>query len=668
MADTEEKKKPSARELERARLHHAQEVNLLRERLYARGNENESGLVRHDVGQDDSVSPVALPPQKTEVKAPQSPRAVEPRGASSTPAYADLPLPHEKKGMRFRTKVLLGGLVLFLLSLAVAAVFFYRGDPVSGSNITVNVDGPLSVGGGDIMTLDVKVQNLNVVPIEFATLIVTYPKGVQSTIDPGRELFTERIQLNNVAPSEEVKVPVRMLVFGEENDAKTVNVSVEYRVKGSNATFKKDALPYEFKIGTSPVILNVNAVKRIPTDQETTIELVVQSNSKEPFSDLLLRASYPQGFDFISATPDTTSGEDVWKLKDLKPGEEQKISIKGRVKGLQDDENEFVFEVGVANAGDPFDIASSLSKRTHVMTIERPFLDVAVKINGSLVEPTVIDASGVANVTIDFTNALDTPIYDGVITVELSGNSLDEMSVRPIDGFYDSRVNTITWDGNDVSDLREIVAGAQNSVSFTVESRGDTRLTPEMKLKVSIAGSRVGEDRVPEQVVGTVSRSIRVASGVKFTSSAVYTEGPFTNSGPVPPVAEETTTYSVLLAVKNGTNPTTATEVTATLPQYVKWSDTTSNDSAVRYNSANRTLRWSVGELKANEYKELWFQVELTPSLSQIGSILNLVGQQRLKATDRFTDESVSATAPELSTSLSGEPNSAYRGGVVQSP
>ncbi len=671
MPEDEDQKKPSPRDLERERLHRASDMGRLRERLYARGSESTTGMVRHELGRrEENVATRPVAPTFEETQGEIQPSSVLHDEQPVTSTYTNQPLPHEKKkGMSFRAKLLIISFVLFLVTIGVAAVFFFMGNkPVSAGNITVDVIGPLSVGGGDVMTLDVKVQNLNAVPVESATLIVDYPTGAQSLVDSGRELFTERVQLNDIKPNEEIKVPIRMLMFGEENDKKEFQVSVEYRVKGSNATFKKDALPFEFVIGVSPVIINVNAVKSIPTDQETTIELVIQSNTKEPLSDLLLRASYPQGFNYIKSDPDTTSGEDMWKLKNLKPGEEQKVRITGKMTGREDDENEFTFEVGVTNEKDPFDIASSLAKRVHVVTIERPFLDVSVKVNGQKEEPAIIGASESANVIIDFDNTLDNPLYDVKITAELSGNTLDEMSVDANKGFYDSQTNIITWDSVDISELRELPPGEGESVSFTVEPRDDTRLTPEMKLKVNIEGNRVGEDRVPERVVGTVSRNIRVSSATKFTSAVLYTDGPFQNSGPIPPVAEQSTTYTVLFTVKNGTNPVSGAEVTAQIPQYVKWLDATTDTSGVSYSSTNRTVRWNIGELKANEYREVWMQISATPSLSQVGNNVTLMHRQTFRATDRFTQAKIDTLGLELSTDLNQEPNPAYRGGNVREP
>jgi hypothetical protein len=637
MPEDPKPQKPSPREGERKRLEESERLGSLRERLYARGNESDVNLVRHELNTSS-----VIPEMKVSERADTMPTALPPEPAPLVATYTNLPMPHAEKGTSFRTKFVILGIIFFVITLAVAGVFLFMGNnTISGNNITIDVKGPLSVGGGDVMDLQVAVANQNTLPIESATLIVTYPNGTQSIAESGKELFNDRIQLNSIDPNEVVNVPIRVLMFGEENDVKEVKVSVEYRVEGSNATFYKEALPYEFKISTSPVVININAVKSIPTGQETEIEVVIQSNSKESLTDLVLKASYPQGFSFTSSVPDTASGQDTWKLKTLKSGDQLKVLIKGKMSGVVGDENQFDFAVGVTNERDSLSIVSPLAKREIEINIERPFLDVKVSINGESGDTVVVDPKESASVVIEFINALETPVYDGVISAQLTGNAIDEV-------------------------LRELTPGKTNKVSFVVKPKSDTKSTPEMKVLVTIQGNRVGQDRVPERVVGTIERTIRVASVAKLTTSVIYSEGPFVNSGPVPPIAEKITQYTFLLTMRNGTNPVTGAEVTAIMPPYVTWLDMTSDNDSVSYSRTNRTLKWSLGDLKINEYREVWVQVAYKPSLSQVGSMPVLLEAQRYRATDRFTDAIVRTEAEPLTTSLTKDPNPAFRDGRVR--
>jgi Domain of unknown function DUF11 len=635
----------------RRQAREAERLESLRERLYARGGPSEPERVRHELS---NTAPTPADSRRVPPPAPLT---------ASTPA----PMPQRSPRRSYRIKIALLGILFFIGALGVSSMFLFMGNnTISGNNIAIDVSGPLSVGGGESMNLQIAIANQNTLPIESATLIITYPRGAQSVTESGKELFTERQQLNNIDPNEVVNVPLRLLMFGEENDTKKISVSVEYRVRGSNATFYKEALPFEFKISSSPVVINVNSVKSISSGQEATIELVVQSNSLEELTNLLVKASYPQGFEFTESNPETASGQDTWRIASLAPGEEKKILVKGILTGNEDDTNTFTFESGVANERDDFNIVSKLTEREAVIRIERPFLDVKVSVNGDSDEVIVVEPSAPVRVVIEFENVLETTVYDGVIQVALSGNALNEILVRPEEGNYDSSTNILTWDSIDVNELRELTPGTSHNVAFSVEPREDIKENPEIKVSVTVQGNRVSEDRVPEQVVGTIERTIKIASLTKLASSALYTEGPFTNSGPTPPVAEKTTEYAFLLTVRNGTNPVTSAEVTAVMPAYVTWLDRSSDDAAISYNQANRSIKWNIGDLKANEYREVWIQVAFKPSLSQFNLTPTLLETQRFRATDRFTGTVVRTDAPALTTALVNDPDSSVRDGRVK--
>jgi hypothetical protein len=651
----------------RRRAREAERIEHLRERLYSRGDDApRTNFVRHDLA-------------KTAHSTPQRPQNVPLAQPPATPVAGVTPvlaadqiredMTRTSKRSSFRLKSVIIGIAFLIGALAVSSAFLFMGkNTISGNNIGIDVSGPVAVGGGDVMDFQIAIMNSNTLPIESATLIVTYPRGAQSVTEPGKELFTDRQQLNSVDPGEVVNVPIRFFVFGEENDEKEVKVAVEYRVRGSNATFYKEALPFGFRITSSPIIVNIDAVKSIASGQETEMEIEIQSNARETLHDLLLKVSYPAGFDFTESDPETASGQDTWKLTALKPGEKQTITVSGVMTGKENDENEFDFTVGVANERDSFSIVSPLAAVSHSIKIERPFLDVDVLINGNSDEVVVVDPNSSASVAIEFKNALDTTIYDGVIFVELGGNALSEVDIKANDGEYDSRNNTISWDSVDVKALEEMIPGETNRVTFTVQPREDIDATPEIKLKVTTQANRVGEDRVAEQVVGTVERTIKISSATKLTSAAFYTDGPYTNSGPTPPVAEETTQYTFHLAVRNGTNPVTDAEVTAVMPSYVSWLDITSDDDAVRYTASSRTLKWDIDELEANEYKEVWIQVAVTPSMSHVGLTPTILETQRYRATDRFTGTVIRTEASALTTFLSQDPDPGSRDGRVEEP
>lgn len=547
-------------------------------------------------------------------------------------------------------KLLLGGVGFFVLMLALSSLFFIFGNnSISGENIRVEVSGPFSVGGGEELPLQVTIANDNAVPIESATLIVEYPPGTQSTEEKGREVFTDRIPLDSLRPGEVRNMSLKAVVFGEENDEKVIDVSVEYRVEGSNATFYKQAEPLRFKIGSSPVVLDVDTVRKTTSGQETTLKVTVKSNSPTPLTDVLVKAEYPFGFDYSTSDPAPVAGRDTWLFEELQPEEEKTITIKGVVTGGQGDDRVFNFSAGVSSERDQLALASVFSTGSAEMTVEAPFLGVAVTANNSSDETVAVGKGVPINVRVTLTNTQSDTVYDGEVDVQLKGNAVSNLDVKAQDGYYDSRSHVIRFDGGTKSDLKEIAPGRSVDAVFTLDPDNYTSSAPEIQLAVTVRGDRVFEDEVPQELVATAERTIRVEASAVL-ASAITNEGPFNNSGPVPPVADQTTEYTVQFEVRNGSNDATGAEATATLQPYVAWTDTTSGDGSFSYNGGTRTLTWNIGDMDGNETKVGSVQLAVTPSTSQIGRTPTVVDTQYFRATDRFTGTVIRTTSSALTT------------------
>jgi len=552
-----------------------------------------------------------------------------------------------------RKRLLLAGVAFFVFAVGLASLFlFFGNNTISGENISIEINGPFAVGGGEKATMQVSIANNNAVPIEAATLILEYPEGTQSASEPGKDVFVERQPLNVIEPGQVVNVPVEVIVFGEENEEKTIAASIEYRVRGSNATFFKEAEDLRFKISSSPVVVNIDSVERISSGQETDIELTVRSNAPTELTDILVKAEYPFGFEFSDAAPSTASGEDTWIIESLEPEEETTITITGTVVGKQDEERVFNFSVGVPSERDRFTLASVYNTGSTEIAIEQPFLGIAARINQSTEETVVIGSGERSNVSITFENTLEDTIYDGSVEVALSGNALDDLSVDAGDGFYDSSSQTVRWDHIENPEFEEIEPGRSRDVNFYIEPSEDIARTPEITMSVTARGQRVFENRVPQELKGSLSRTIKVASVASLNSQTHHEEGPFNNSGPTPPEAEEVTEYTLNFILENGSNDITDAEMTATLPSYVTWLNAVSPEGAVTYNQTSRQLTWNIDDLDAGSRTQASVQVSLLPSRSQIGTVPTLVEAQRFEATDRFTGTTIRSQAPALTTEL----------------
>jgi len=560
---------------------------------------------------------------------------------------------------RYRAKLILIGLVFFGISVLLSSAYMLLGhNSVSGANISIGITAPLSLGGGEVMQAQVGVTNNNSIPIETATLIVDYPAGTRSVEDE-KTLYTERIPITEqIAANETHNIPIKARVFGEENQEEEIKVSIEYRMVGSSATFYKDAEPIRFKISHAPVVIKTVANNKVSANQENKISVTVTSNSANPIYNVLVRADYPSGFDFVKSTPETMSGRNVWNIPELKPEQSVTIDMYGKFSGDAGENKVIKFQVGVASERDPGNLASVLATTDTEFSLENPFISTKVTINNNTEEVVSVSPGAQTNVSIEIENSAGAPVYDGVVKVKLSGNSLVDSQVSVNGGYYDSNTRTVTFDGNSNPRLKELKAGAKERLSFAMRLDPGINQSPQVVASISVSGKRLSSSSPQEEISDVINRTVKV-EGQMVTSGRIID----VLSGSVPPVVGRKTSYRIEFSTTNSGNNVAGAVVTATLPAYVEWDGNGAGDGSWNYNPTNRTVEWRVGNVDSGHTSRGTFGITLSPSSSILGSVANLVSNIQLRADDSFTGTVVRASGGNVTAELANQRGS----GTVQS-
>jgi len=641
------------------------QIEELRKRLYSRNGEGLQS-VRHTIPQREGVQrpvveqvPVMLTPESSPVVGVES--------ADNSATFDTIEeMPKKSKRKTYRKIFLLGGVGIFVLMMVASVLIMFTGtQTISGENISITTSGSVATGGGQEYAYQVTIANQNTVPILSATLIVEYPRGTRSVSDSTKEISIERLPLNTIASNELITVPLSAVMYGEENEEKEIKIRLEYRIAGSNATYEKHADSLQIKITTSPVVISFEGISQVPSGREVTLKLILQSNATTPLSDILVRTQYPAGFDFTSSNLDTSSGEDTWRFTTIQPNQKQVIEITGILTGLQNDVRRFGAVVGVSEPGSINALSSQLATAEKEIAIEAPLQGINMTINNNSNDEVAVRQEDGVDVSFEYTNTMSTTIYDIEVFAELSGNAFNESQLNTT-GFYDSRRKTIVWDGSNTNALREIAPGQSIRLNFNI--RPDTRIpkSPVINIAVRIEGNRPGQASSVQNMIGSANKVVKFIGTPTITSLLNYDEGPFTNTGPIPPVAERMTQYTYLLTATAGVNDLADAVVLAVLPQTINWLDLVTSGNTVTFNPTTRTMRWVIGNLPANTEARVGVQVSFVPSTSQIGSSPNILGTQQLSAVDRFTGTTVRVDALPLTTRFTNDPSNTL--GVVQAP
>lgn len=576
----------------------------------------------------------------------------------------------DKKGVSFASKILIVSILFFIIASGVAFYKFYWGaNTISANNIEILVTGPVSVSGGEKLSLDVKVYNKNKIDLNAADLRVEYPEGARALEDLKTELKRSRDALGDIPQGGSASKIIGVILFGEEKSKKEIKISVEYRVPGSSAIFYKEKI-YEIVVSDSPVNIEITGLKEINANQIMDFTVVVASNSSNLIKNLLLKAEYPFGFIFTDSSEKSISpNNDIWSVGDLSPGKKKTIKIYGKFAGQDGEDKVLRFTAGIASDKDERTIATPLVTYLAAISIKKPFIGIELALDGDISNNFISKSSKLIRADIIWKNNLTTPIENVEIQVKFQGDSLNKESVSVDNGFYRSIDNTIIFDKTSNPALASIGAGESGNLSFSFGNlssyNGVDKPFKEAALSLDIvaSGKRLQGDNVPQEVLYSATKIVKMATDLRLSSRAVHWSGPFQNTGPMPPKADNETTYTIIWTVTNTSNKIKNAKVVATLPIYVKWiSKISPNNENISFNVSSAEVVWDVGDVEAgagidSPPKEAAFQISLLPSVSQIGQSPMILSESVLSGTDTFASSDVGDTRSSLSTILKTDPD-----------
>ena len=579
----------------------------------------------------------------------------------------------EKRGMAFVTKFLIVSILFFLIASGIAFYKFYWGsNTISANNIEISIVGPVSVSGGEKISLDIKVDNKNKTDLKAADLRVEYPEGSRAIDDLETELKRTRDSIGDIPQGESAAKRVEVILFGEEKTKKEIKVTVEYRISGSSAIFYKEKI-YEVVISDSPVTVEVSGLKEVKADQSLDFSVTVVSNSSSPIRNLLLKAEYPFGFAFIDSSEKSLDpNNNLWSIGDLSPGQKKTVKIYGKLHGQDGEDKVLRFTTGIASEKDEKVIATPLVTSLAEVSIKKPFIGIQVALDGNTANEFVSKSSKLIRADVAWKNNLTIPVKDVEIQIRFKGDALNKLSVSAERGFYKSIDNTIIFDKTSISSLASIAPGESGNLSFSFGSlssySGGSPLMTEPSISMDIVanGKRLEGDNVPQEVLYSATKIVKIETDARLSSRALHWSGSFENTGSMPPKAENETTYTVVWTITNTSNEIKDAKVSATLPSYAKWlSKTDPGIENISFNSINSEVIWDAGDIEAgagidSPPREVVFQISFLPSLSQVGQAPIILNESILTGKDGFTSTSVGDTRPSLTTTLKTDPDFKY--------
>lgn len=578
----------------------------------------------------------------------------------------DMATHKDKRHVRLATKFFTVAILFFFISAAIAGLIFYSGsNSVSVDKIVLDIQGPTTIAGGDVVPLSLTITNKNSVAIENATFAITFPSGTRDAVDVLKPYPSYIENLGTLASGASVTRSIKAIVFGGAGQKLALPISFSYSTSGSNARFiKSDS--YGLQISTTPLSVAIDALTETVSGQPFTLKLTVSSNATVPLQNVVLTGAFPFGFTPMSSSVPLNNSS--FLLGTLMPGARSTVTLTGTLVGQDNEQRVFHFTVGTAQTAQNQTLAVTYMTQDSSVTIAAPFINTTLALNGDTSSNVVVAPSAQQSVSLSYTNTLPTSVTDAIIAVKLSGTGINYSSVQTVNGFYNSADRTVIFSKDTDPSLAVLAPGASGIGTFTFQTLPvNTAISaPTITFTTSVSGTRIGQANVPGQISASATKTAKVATSISLSASSLHNSGPLSNSGPIPPRTDQATTYTIMWNARNEGSTVAGGTVTTVLPGYVSYTGSTSGTGSFSYNDASKMVTWNVGDLVQGASAQGFFQVSLTPSISQKGNVVVLTKPASFSGYDRFAGVQVSAVADQVTTETKGDPGYTPINGTVQ--
>lgn len=567
----------------------------------------------------------------------------------------------------FLKKFFIFALVFFLLAIAASAYVILSGsNVVSTDNLEISLKGPTAIKAGDDLSLGITVLNHNTINLEAVDLIIAFPPGTRDAVNKEKEMPYFRKNLGDIKSGEVINQNIKAVLFGEAGTNQEIKISLEYRTSGSNAIFKASKV-YKVLLSAAPLNVNLTAPEELRAGNTIDFSIDISADTPDPLTNVLVKVDYPSGFQFKKSTPNPVFGNNVWSLGSVSGGNKRTIKVSGILMGQDNEKKFFRVTAGTAATDKESEIGVPYGGSSAIVLMRSSFINFATTLSGNPSTEIISDPGKMIRGGINWSNNLPDRLINARVKVEISGNSLDQSSVSPGNGFYSSLDNTITWMRQHESSLAIIEPGASSQVNFDFNTLSYTKLAslgvhnPYVTIKYNFQATRVIDGNPGETVETSATKTVKLNTHFALIGRGLYSAGPFVNLGPVPPRVNQETTYTITWSVINSSNAVDDASVVATLPSNTTFLGNVSpSGSDIRYDSTTGQIRWNIGRVEVGSgdspAKEASFQIRLIPSAPQVDQTLPLITDATLSGRDLFTGERLSDTLTTIDTRIYTDP------------
>jgi hypothetical protein len=542
--------------------------------------------------------------------------------------------------------------IILVLVLGSIGYFYYQKNSYSKDIVRLEISGPKEAVLAEEIEYRVSYKNNGDVRLEDPELIFEYPSNSLPLL---REVKTAEDFGGAIYPGEEKSFSFKARIFGKEAEIMEAKAVLRYRPKNLKA-FYESATTFTTKIEKVPLTFEFDIPSKIESGKNIQFRMNYFSNLDYPLSDLRANIRYPEGFEFVKASPEGIA-RDEWDLPLLNKANGGRIEIEGKVMGQVGEEKIFTANLGLWRDGE-FVVLKETSKGVE---ITEPSLHISQTINGS--SEYKASPGEFLHYEIFFKNIGEEDLSDLFLVSRLEG-PFDFSTLKADRGDFEKGDNSVIFDWRLNSDLQLLKSQKEGKVEFWIDLKedwGTEKGSPKIINKVYLAQTRKEFEN-------------KINTRLEAVQKGYFEDEVFGNSGEIPPKSGAATSYTIIWQVKNYYNPVENAKVKAILPKNSSLTGKIFPEeefSKFTFDSESREIVWNIGGMEAgkgvlNSALNIAFQINFLPDDSQKGKTPEIIGELRIEGEDQWTEQLLEATTSAVTTALPDDETIDGNEGIVR--
>lgn len=554
-----------------------------------------------------------------------------------------------------RRRLFWGAVAVFVAVVAIGAVafnyFFYS----PADKVELSFVGPEVVKIGERTRFQIVLANLDK-RNTIRDLSLTFKPDKGSELAEAKSLGLSLKYLEKLGPGSTHSEDLLALFWGKQGEKRVIEVAARYRIGNSNALFEKTAV-IEVTLADLAISLGIDMPQQVVTDQ--TFRLAVEYKKLTPnvLNESFLILEPPFDFQLLRSDPEKDQyAEDLrWSFADLEKQTNNQVVIDGKIVKAEGQGRSFAARLVTMVRNQEITL-SDISE--DLVVIANPLV-INVALEGK--EKTVVSPGERLLYKIGFKNNYNASLKNVIVEVEVSDpwfriNTLDVFQ----GGFYFSQDKRIIWNGGTTPQLLTLNPRESGEVGFAVElkdgypeNKKNNTVTVKAFISTSDRPKEIGNLLQAETVL-----EAKINGVLKFRPRVVFRDDPnngFLNSGQIPLKANTITQFSAYFMVQAWANDFKDIVIKTVLPVNVRFEgrikgDTKNTDFV--YNPRTGELSWSIDKLEAFTAKEIVFQLDVVPSIDQIGKLIPILNKMQVSGVDLFTGNIFFLESSEIKSDL----------------